>query len=130
MHIYIYIYHQVELFLFYSHQRSTLTDQPVCNMTLYTEEKMRRKLKFFFMNPIEKWQAKRRLPYKFAVQVIKIVLVTIQLCLFAHNNYMHVNYAWDNRIAFSHLFLKGWDATQEVMNDVVFVYIACNVYFT
>nr|XP_003706369.1 PREDICTED: mucolipin-3-like [Megachile rotundata]XP_012147919.1 PREDICTED: mucolipin-3-like [Megachile rotundata] len=97
-----------------SHHQSTLTDQPICDMTLFAEEKMRRKLKFFFMNPIEKWQAKRRFPYKFTVQVVKIVLVTIQLCLFAHNNYMHVNYAWDNRIAFSHLFLRGWDATQEV----------------
>lgn len=85
-----------------------------CNMTTFAEERMRRKLKFFFMNPIEKWQAKRRLPYKFAVQVIKLVLVTVQLCLFAHNNYTHVNYTWDNRIAFSHLFLRGWDATQEV----------------
>ncbi|KOC61158.1 Mucolipin-3 [Habropoda laboriosa] len=97
-----------------SHRRLTVEEQSAYNMTLFTEGKMRRKLKFFFMNPIEKWQAKRRLPYKFAVQVIKIVLVTVQLCLFAHNNYMHVNYAWDNRIAFSHLFLKGWDATQEV----------------
>nr|NVI71457.1 transient receptor potential cation channel, mucolipin ortholog [Cucujiformia] len=26
----------------------------------------------------------------------------------------HVNYTWDNRITFSHLFLKGWDATREV----------------
>jgi len=66
------------------------------------------------MNPIEKWQAKRRFPYKFIVQVIKIILVTVQLCLFAHNNYMHVNYTWDNRVTFSHLFLMGWDPTQEV----------------
>ncbi|XP_043281295.1 mucolipin-3-like [Venturia canescens] len=80
----------------------------------YMENKMRRRLRFFFMNPIEKWQAKRRFPYKFAIQVIKIILVTIQLCLFAHNNYIHVNYTWDNRVAFSHLFLKGWDAMQEV----------------
>lgn len=79
-----------------------------------SEEKMRRKLRFFFMNPIEKWQAKRRFPYKFVVQVIKIILVTIQLCLFAHSRYNHVNYTWDNRVTFSHLFLKGWDATREV----------------
>ncbi|XP_046434419.1 mucolipin-3-like [Neodiprion fabricii] len=78
------------------------------------ENIMRRKLRFFFMNPIEKWHAKRRIPYKFIIQVIKLILVTVQLCLFAHNNYMHVNYTWDNRIAFSHLFLKGWDNTQEV----------------
>ncbi|KAJ2944159.1 hypothetical protein O0L34_g18130 [Tuta absoluta] len=78
------------------------------------EEKMRRKLQFFFMNPIEKWKAKRRFPYKFVVQVIKIVLVTLQLCLFAHNRYNHVNYTWDNRISFSHLFLQGWDSTREI----------------
>ena len=78
------------------------------------EEKMRRRLQFFFMNPIEKWQAKRRFPYKFFVQVIKIILVTLQLCLFAHSRYKHVNYTWDNRVTFSHLFLRGWDITMEV----------------
>nr|CAH7742323.1 unnamed protein product [Callosobruchus chinensis] len=81
---------------------------------LLAEEKMRRKLQFFFMNPIEKWQAKSRFPYKFGVQVIKIVLVTMQLCLFAYHRYNHVNYTWDNRITFSHLFLRGWDPTMEV----------------
>lgn len=79
-----------------------------------SEERLRRKLQFFFMNPIEKWQAKRRFPYKFVVQVIKIVLVTLQLCLFAHSRYMHVNYTWDNTITFSHMFLRGWDITMEV----------------
>ncbi|XP_023705542.1 mucolipin-3 isoform X2 [Cryptotermes secundus] len=38
----------------------------------------------------------------------------VTLCLFAHNRYKHVNYTWDNRIAFSHLFLNGWDTTREV----------------
>jgi mucolipin 3 len=83
-------------------------------MLMEMEEKMRRKLQFFFMNPIEKWKAKRKFPYKFVVQVIKIVLVTFQLCLFAHNRYNHVNYTWDNRISFSHLFLLGWDSTREI----------------
>lgn len=78
------------------------------------EERMRRKLKFFFMNPIEKWQTKQRFPYKFLVQVFKIILVTIQLCLFAHSRYNHVNYSWDSRVSFSHLFLKGWDTAREV----------------
>jgi hypothetical protein len=40
---------------------------------------MRRKLRFFFMNPIEKWQARRKFPYKFFVQVVKIILVTVQV---------------------------------------------------
>lgn len=29
-------------------------------VTLHYHEKMRRRLQFFFMNPVEKWQAKRR----------------------------------------------------------------------
>lgn len=97
-------------------ERCSLTHQPSCHSTksLLTEEKMRRKLQFFFMNPIEKWQAKKRFPYKFTVQLIKIILVTMQLCLFAYNRYNHVNYTWDNRISFSHLFLRGWESTREV----------------
>uniref|UniRef100_A0A240SY86 Uncharacterized protein n=2 Tax=Phlebotomus papatasi TaxID=29031 RepID=A0A240SY86_PHLPP len=83
-------------------------------MASYNEERMRRKLQFFFMNPIEKWQARRRFPYKFFVQVVKIILVTIQLCLFAHSRYNHINYTWDNRVTFSHLFLNGWDESREV----------------
>ncbi|GAB0094000.1 Mucolipin [Sergentomyia squamirostris] len=83
-------------------------------MASYNAERMRRKLQFFFMNPIEKWQARRRFPYKFFVQVVKIVLVTIQLCLFAHSRYNHINYTWDNRVTFSHLFLNGWDESREV----------------
>lgn len=75
---------------------------------------MRRKLQFFFMNPIEKWHAKKRFPFKFFVQLIKIILVTLQLCLYAYSSYNHVNYTWDNRITFSHLFLRNWDATREV----------------
>lgn len=83
-------------------------------MPLLTEDRMRRKLQFFFMNPIEKWQAKKRFPYKFMIQVIKIILVTLQLCLFANNRYTHINYTWDNRVTFSHLFLNGWESSREV----------------
>lgn len=38
----------------------------------------------------------------------------MQLCLFAHSRYNHINYTWDNRVAFSHLFLKGWDRSMEI----------------
>lgn len=99
-----------------SQERCVDSRQRCCRPSkpLLSEEKMRRKLQFFFMNPIEKWQAKKRFPFKFGVQVIKIFLLTVQLCLFAYHRYNHVNYTWDNRITFSHLFLKGWDATREV----------------
>lgn len=91
---------------------SSVEEEPL-DMKCY-ELKLRRKLNFFFMNPIEKWDARKKFPFKFMVQIIKIMLVTFQLCLFAHSRYNHVNYASDNRISFSHLFLKGWDPTREV----------------
>ncbi|XP_063866411.1 mucolipin-3-like isoform X4 [Scylla paramamosain] len=79
-----------------------------------TPSKMQRRLKFFFMNPKEKWHARRRFPWKLLLQIFKIVVVTAQLCLFAQQRYSHVNYLWDTKISFSHMFLKGWDTTREV----------------
>lgn len=67
-----------------------------------------------------------RFPYKFVVQVIKIILVTLQLCLFAHSRYNHVNYSWDNRVTFSHLFLKGWVSEMEVRAVVTHDDFICN----
>lgn len=51
-----------------------------------SEDRMRRKLRFFFMNPIEKWQARRKFPYKFFVQVVKIILVTVQVRWYCHRS--------------------------------------------
>lgn len=45
----------------------------------YSEDKMRRRLQFFFMNPIEKWKARRKFPYKFFVQVSFIFIYLLYL---------------------------------------------------
>ncbi|KAK3869804.1 hypothetical protein Pcinc_024913 [Petrolisthes cinctipes] len=79
-----------------------------------TPERMRRRLKFYFMDPIEKWQAKRRFPWKLLLQIFKILVVTAQLCLFAQQRFSHVNYLWDTKISFSHLFIEGWDSSREI----------------
>lgn len=113
---------------------------PFSDEYVLLERKMRNRLSFFFMNPIEKWKTRRRFPYKFVVQIVKIVLVTLQvmdtklyillllylikinilcvlqLSLFAHNRYSHVNYTWGNRITFSHLFIRGWDPAREIVS--------------
>lgn len=73
-------------FLFVSlEDESSIEDQvpsprsPLSNETRAETIYLRKKLRFFFLDPIEKWQTKRRLPYKFAIQVIKIFLVTYQV---------------------------------------------------
>merc|ERR1719481_2127528 len=78
------------------------------------EEKMKRKLKFFFMNPAEKYIATRKIPWKLGLQILKVFIVTAQLWIFAEYRYAHVNYYTDQTIAFEHCFIKDWDQVREV----------------
>lgn len=43
------------------------------------EEVLRRKLKYFFMSPCDKYHAKGRKPFKLALQLLKIIIVTLQV---------------------------------------------------
>lgn len=50
------------------------------------EEELRRKLKYFFMSPCDKYHAKGRKPFKLVLQILKIILVTIQVSDERHVN--------------------------------------------
>ncbi|XP_067333959.1 mucolipin-1b [Channa argus] len=80
------------------------------------EEALRRKLKYFFMSPCDKYHAKGRKPFKLGLQLLKIIIVTVQLVLFGLSNQMVVTFKEENTAAFKHLFLKGYqdDAPQAV----------------
>ena len=43
-------------------------------------DKLRRSLKYHFMNPYQKWKANGHFPWKLVLQLIKIVFVTAQVC--------------------------------------------------
>uniref|UniRef100_A0A4X1UGI4 Uncharacterized protein n=1 Tax=Sus scrofa TaxID=9823 RepID=A0A4X1UGI4_PIG len=89
------------------------------------EDQMRRKLKFFFMTPCEKFWTRGRKPWKLAMQVLKIAMVTIQLIFFGLSNQMVVAFKEENTIAFKHLFLKGY---VDQMDDTYAVYTQSDVY--
>ncbi|KAM7372440.1 hypothetical protein PAMP_009605 [Pampus punctatissimus] len=72
------------------------------------KEALRRKLKYFFMSPCDKYHAKGRKPFKLGLQLLKIIIVTVQLVLFGLSNQMVVTFKEDNTAAFKHLFLKGY----------------------
>ena len=44
-----------------------------------SEKRLQRRLKYFFMNPCEKWKAKKKFPWKLILQIIKIIFVTFQV---------------------------------------------------
>ncbi|XP_070837245.1 mucolipin-1b isoform X1 [Chaetodon trifascialis] len=72
------------------------------------EEALRRKLKYFFMSPCDKYHAKGRKPFKLGLQLLKIIIVTVQLVLFGLSNQMVVTFKEENTAAFRHLFLMGY----------------------
>lgn len=91
-------------------------EDPGADRFPHVRERMRRKLRFFFMNPIEKFQAKKRMPWKLLLQVVKIALVTLQLVLFGTSSYSYQQQHRDTTVALHHIFLSGWDSVREIAN--------------
>uniref|UniRef100_A0AAQ6AJT9 Mucolipin TRP cation channel 1a n=1 Tax=Amphiprion ocellaris TaxID=80972 RepID=A0AAQ6AJT9_AMPOC len=89
------------------------------------EEAIRRKLKYFFMSPCDKYHAKGRKPYKLILQLLKIIIVTAQLVLFGLSNQVVVTFKEENTMTFKHLFLKDYD---ESSDDSFAVYTQQDVY--
>nr|XP_046246795.1 mucolipin-3 [Scatophagus argus] len=69
---------------------------------------LRRKIKYYFMNPCEKYHARGRKPWKLMLQIIKIAIITIQLVSFGLSNQMVVTFKEENLLTFKHLFLKDY----------------------
>ncbi|KAF4097784.1 mucolipin-2 [Onychostoma macrolepis] len=78
-----------------------------------TEEILRDDLRFYFMSPCEKYKTRRQLPWKLAVQILKIFMITLQLILFGLNNQLVVSYKEENLMAFKSLFLKDYSGVDE-----------------
>ncbi|XP_071360924.1 mucolipin-1a isoform X1 [Trachinotus anak] len=89
------------------------------------EEALRRKLKYFFMSPCDKYHAKGRKPFKLILQLLKIIIVTAQLVLFGLSNQVVVTFKEENTMTFKHLFLKDYD---ESSDDSCAVYTQSDVY--
>uniref|UniRef100_A0A3B5B3Q1 Mucolipin-3-like n=1 Tax=Stegastes partitus TaxID=144197 RepID=A0A3B5B3Q1_9TELE len=71
-------------------------------------EDFRRRLKYFFMNPCEKYRARGRKPWKLMLQILKIAIITVQLVSFGLSNEMMVTFKDENLMTFRHLFLKEY----------------------
>ncbi|NXS66713.1 MCLN2 protein, partial [Pandion haliaetus] len=77
------------------------------------EVALKEDLKFYFMNPCEKYRARHQIPWKLALQILKILMVTTQLIFFGLSNQLVVSFKEENTIAFKHLFLKGYSGVDE-----------------
>ena len=62
------------------------------------ETHLRKKCAFFFMDPVQKFIARRQAPWKLILQFAKIFLITAQILIFGQFRYAHTNYYMDNHI--------------------------------
>uniref|UniRef100_G3TT37 Mucolipin TRP cation channel 2 n=1 Tax=Loxodonta africana TaxID=9785 RepID=G3TT37_LOXAF len=77
------------------------------------EECLREDLKFYFMNPCEKYRARHQIPWKLGLQILKVLMVTAQLVRFGLSNQLVVAFKQDSTVTFKHLFLKGYSGIDE-----------------
>ncbi|XP_070816851.1 mucolipin-2 [Chaetodon trifascialis] len=77
------------------------------------EEILRDDLKYYFMSPCEKYRARRHIPWKLGVQILKIIMITTQLILFGLNNQLVVSYKEENVMALKNLFVKDYSGVDE-----------------
>uniref|UniRef100_A0A915PTP7 Polycystin cation channel PKD1/PKD2 domain-containing protein n=1 Tax=Setaria digitata TaxID=48799 RepID=A0A915PTP7_9BILA len=78
-------------------------------------ERLRRHLQFFFMDPMTKWKMRHQFPFKLALQVLKIVFISIQLILFAELRMLHIEFMDDTNIVMRHKFLKDWNDERDTL---------------
>ncbi|KAG8195843.1 hypothetical protein JTE90_008536 [Oedothorax gibbosus] len=83
--------------------------------SMLEEEDLKRRLKYFFMNPIEKWRCKGKFPWKLLLQVVKIIFVTIQLCVFGTDGYIYELQKQHTGTSFCHMFLHDWNSVRDVV---------------
>ncbi|OQV13272.1 Mucolipin-3 [Hypsibius exemplaris] len=86
--------------------QSPRVQQPCCSAEV---NRMKWRIKFFFMDPIQKWKTRHQFPWKLFLQVIKIVFVTIQLVMFGNERYAFARFLAQNTVSFRHLMLQDWN---------------------
>ncbi|RMX48502.1 hypothetical protein pdam_00008482 [Pocillopora damicornis] len=68
-------------------------------------EVMRKRLKSHFMNPYQKYKHRGRKPWKLLLQLLKLIMVTVQVSLYASELFSVVNFLKGSEEAFNYLFL-------------------------
>ena len=80
------------------------------------EKYLKNRIRYYFMTPCQKWKFKNRKPFKLSIQLMKIVLVTLQVVLFGTLSMETSDYISSNLETFRTLFLNE-DLAQAKLTD-------------
>lgn len=78
-------------------------------------DRLRLKLRHFFMDPLQKWKKKNTRPWKLLVQILKIFIFTTQLVVFGSDMAKFITYKDEMQTTFKQLFLKDWDPSADAI---------------
>ena len=57
-----------------------------------------------FQSPVEKWTKHRKFPYKLTLEMIKVVVVTLQLCTYGIDRTSNLRFETTNSNALRHIY--------------------------
>jgi mucolipin len=98
-----------------AHRNMDTSFQEESSYNVQVRDRFRRKLKYYFMNPLDKWKMKGKLPWKLGLQIVKIIVVTLQLLVFGSNMSKYLTHQGNMVVTFRELFMSDWDTVREVM---------------
>lgn len=85
------------------------------NYSTEDRDAFRRQLKYYFMNPIDKWRSKKKFPWKIVFQMLKLFIVSMQVYFIGKEMSRFITHQSNMKITFRELFLEDWDPVREVM---------------
>jgi mucolipin 3 len=78
-------------------------------------DRLKARLSYFFMDPVEKWRHKQTRPWKLLVQILKIILFTSQLVVFGQDMAKFINYKEEMQMTLKQLLLRDWDPSADAI---------------
>lgn len=78
-------------------------------------DKLKLRLNYFFLDPIEKWKRKNTKPWKLLVQIIKLIVFTHQLVLFGSEMSQFITYKDEMQNTFKLLLLEDWEPSVDAV---------------
>ncbi|GFN95147.1 mucolipin-3-like [Plakobranchus ocellatus] len=78
-------------------------------------DELRKRNRLYFLDPITKLWHFHGFPWKLSLQIVKVVIITVQIIIFGAQRQSIVEFFERSNLAFKHLLLSDWDTSFETM---------------
>ncbi|CAG5117238.1 unnamed protein product, partial [Candidula unifasciata] len=78
-------------------------------------DELRKRNKLYFLDPITKLRNFHGFPWKLTLQILKVVLITVQIVIFGDQRENTVEYFERSELTYRHLLLKDWNVAYETL---------------